>query len=96
MIANTFYPLPEPQGRRSRASGKVVRLPREREASKRPGGLRYGGPGYFSRMREPRTFCVLRAFRKLGTSLSISSKYDDSAGVFCWALYRICSLNVSE
>src|SRR4029079_12862477 len=43
-------------------------------------------PCYLRRIREPRTFCVLNAFRKLGISLSINSKYDDSAGVFCCAL----------
>lgn len=42
--------------------------------------------GYFSRTRDPRIFWLLNALRKLGTSRSISSKYDDKAGVFCCAL----------
>lgn len=43
-------------------------------------------PAYFNRTRVPRTFCRLSVFRKVGTSRSISSKYDESAGVFCEAL----------
>ena len=31
----------------------------------------------------PRIFWLLSALRKFGTSRSINSKYDDSAGVFC-------------
>jgi hypothetical protein len=42
--------------------------------------------GYFRRTRVPLIFWVLRALRKFGTSRSMSSKYEDSAGVFCWAL----------
>ena len=41
---------------------------------------------YFSRTRVPRIFWALSVFRKLGTSRSISSKYEESAGVFCAAL----------
>ena len=41
---------------------------------------------YFSRTRVPLIFWLLSALRKFGTSRSISSKYEDSAGVFCWAL----------
>ena len=45
-----------------------------------------GRSGYFSRTRVPLIFWLLSVLRKSGTSRSISSKYDDSAGVFCWAL----------
>ena len=41
---------------------------------------------HLSRTRVPRIFWLLSALRKFGTSRSISSKYDDSAGVFCCAL----------
>jgi hypothetical protein len=41
---------------------------------------------YFNRTRVPLIFWLLSALRKFGTSRSISSKYDDSAGVFCCAL----------
>ena len=41
--------------------------------------------GYFSSTRVPRIFWLLSALRKSGTSRSISSKYDDSAGMFCCA-----------
>ena len=34
----------------------------------------------------PLIFCVLRVPRKVGMTLSINSKYDDSAGVFCCEL----------
>src|SRR5262249_8596372 len=44
------------------------------------------GPRYLSRTRVPRIFWLLSALRKFGTSRSISSKYDDNAGVFCCAL----------
>ena len=44
----------------------------------------------------PLIFWLLSALRKLGTRRSISSKYEDSAGVFCCAGYRIYSRNVSE
>ena len=43
-------------------------------------------PRYFSRTRVPRIFWLLSALRKFGTRRSISSKYDDRAGVFCCAL----------
>ena len=36
--------------------------------------------------RVPLIFWLLSAVRKFGTSRSISSKYDDSAGVFCCEL----------
>src|SRR5207249_6134844 len=42
--------------------------------------------GHFSSTRVPLIFWLLSALRKLGTRRSISSKYDDRAGVFCWAL----------
>src|SRR5689334_4714129 len=42
--------------------------------------------GHLSSTRVPRIFWLLSALRKFGTSQSISSKYDDSAGVFCCAL----------
>src|SRR3954469_1734943 len=45
-----------------------------------------GGDRHLSRTRVPRIFWLLSALRKFGTSRSISSKYDDSAGVFCCAL----------
>src|SRR5689334_22076290 len=41
---------------------------------------------YFRRTRVPLIFWLLSALRKFGTRRSISSKYDDSAGVFCCAL----------
>ena len=41
---------------------------------------------HFSRTRVPRIFWLLSALRKFGTRRSISSKYDDSAGVFVCAL----------
>ncbi len=55
-------------------------------------GLGIEAHGYFSSTREPRIFWLLNALRKLGTSRSINSKYDDNAGVFCCALQRISSL----
>ena len=42
------------------------------------------GP-YFSRTRVPRIRWVLSEPRKLGMSRSISSKYEESAGVCCEA-----------
>src|SRR5689334_648976 len=38
-------------------------------------------PRYLRRTRVPRIFWLLSALRKFGTRRSISSKYDDSAGV---------------
>jgi hypothetical protein len=46
---------------------------------------------HFSRTRVPLIFWLLSAVRKFGTRRSISSKYEDKAGVFCCALYRISS-----
>src|SRR4030095_2942983 len=45
-------------------------------------GCPRAGRGYFSRTRVPLIFCELSAVRKFGTRRSISSKYEDSAGVF--------------
>ena len=42
-----------------------------------------GSRTYFSSTRVPLIFWVLSVLRNLGTMRSISSKYDDSAGVFC-------------
>ena len=85
MIANTFQPSAEAYSLRNRTTGKVFRLSRELVRSKRRRRT-CRAARYFSRIREPRTFWVLSAFRKLGISLSINSKYEDSAGVFCGAL----------
>lgn len=41
---------------------------------------------YFNSTRVPRIFWLLSVLRKLGMIWSISSKYDDRAGVFCWGL----------
>ena len=38
---------------------------------------------YFSRVLVPFIFCALNVLRKAGSSRSMSSKYDDRAGV-CW------------
>src|SRR5438874_4337856 len=65
----------------------------ERQENEQPAGMNshVEWPRYFSRTRVPRIFWLLSALRKLGTSRSMSSKYEDSAGVFCCALYRISS-----
>lgn len=47
---------------------------------------RSGQTRYLMRTRVPLIFCVLNAPRKSGTMRSMSSKYDDSAGVSCEAL----------
>jgi len=41
---------------------------------------------YFMRIREPLIFWLLRVLRKLGTRRSISSKYEERAGVACCGL----------
>src|SRR6476620_1156741 len=46
----------------------------------------HGPMDYFMRIREPLIFWLLRVLRKLGTSRSMSSKYEDSAGVACCGL----------
>src|SRR5437867_12833656 len=60
----------------------------ERQENEQPARMNSHGqrPRYFSRTRVPRIFWLLSALRKLGTSRSMSSKYEDSAGVFCCAL----------
>ncbi len=41
--------------------------------------------------RVPLIFVLLSALRKFGINLSMISKYDESAGVFCCALYNTSS-----
>src|ERR1017187_2564631 len=59
-------------------------------------GSRGASAAYFSRTRVPLIFWLLSVLRKSGTMRSINSKYDESAGVFCCALYRISSRCLSE
>jgi hypothetical protein len=40
-------------------------------------------PRHLNNTRVPRIFCVLSVPRNVGRILSISSKYEESAGVFC-------------
>ena len=65
----------------------------ELPASSENGSNGVPGPGwklvagsYLMRTREPRTRCVLSVLRKRGMISSISSKYDDSAGVLSFWL----------
>ena len=50
------------------------------------------GPDQRRSTRVPLIFWVLSALRKFGINLSMISKYDERAGIFCCALYRISSL----
>ena len=94
MIANTLYrssasatgeACSQLPAKELAANTAAARLQASTGAS--PAGLTAGlTAAYFSRTRVPRIFWLLSALRKLGTSRSISSKYDDSAGVFCCAL----------
>jgi len=47
---------------------------------------RAGHANYFSSTRVPRTFWLLSVLKKFGTRRSISSKYEDNAGVLCCTL----------
>ena len=70
-------------------AGGVMKLgasPVTKPPSPEPDGTARRAAAYFSRMRVPLIFWLLRALRKFGTRRSISSKYEDRAGVFCWAL----------
>ena len=75
---------------RERAGARVQGEEQQRRTrgsdEQRFGMERHGAVDYLSRTRVPLIFWLLSALRKLGTRRSISSKYDESAGVFCCAL----------
>ena len=76
---------------RSRPAGSVGRVAHLRRARRRPSAcplLRRRSRAYLSSTRVPRIFCALSVLRNVGSSRSISSKYDESAGVELVLAYR--------
>ena len=72
--------------RRASSARKVLRYGPDRSAIRPEAVLAWRNRSYFSSTRVPRIFCALIALRNVGNRRSISSKNDDSAGVWVFWL----------